>query len=443
MTSETTQLAPPASDIATEENGSAAIVANGKIADQEEANGKLAQHPAPAAAPPPVENKRASAAKTRKALAVFCFEGPDSPIGRYLSQIAAALASRQTPVHIFSRHPFDVSGQRISVHAVGDSSGGDLLDQVRAFNTRAAQAFLEQFPAQREEAALLGLEWSSVPALQQLQASRNLDTILALNSLERQRSDMGNELSRQIEEIELSGLRQAKAILVQETAVAEMATKCVPECASRLAGARQSFPLQDFETKIDPGKVKELYQIGPTDPTILFIGDLDERHGPDVLMKSVPAIIKNNPQTRFVFAGFGTLYWPLKVIARYLMLEQVVRVLGNLEGQPLRELIQAADIVAVPSRTQTEWWPVLAAWAARRPVVATHDMAHGLKLQHEHNSMLIYPHESSCVWGIERLLFHWDLAAAIAANGRQLLEQRFAWDSVAEQIEELMSPPRT
>src|SRR5262249_1435164 len=159
-----------------------------------------------------------------------------------------------------------------------------------------------------------------------------------------------------------------------------------------------------------------------TDPTILFIGDLDERHGPDVLMKAVPAIIKNHPQARFVFVGYGTLYWPLRVIARYLMLEPVVRVLGNVDCQPLRHLIQAADIVAVPSRTQTEWWPILAAWAARRPVVATHDMARALNLQHEQNSMLIYPHESSCVWGIERLLFNWDLAAAIGTGGRALLE---------------------
>src|SRR5262249_40243701 len=151
-----------------------------------------------------------------------------------------------------------------------------------------------------------------------------------------------------------------------------------------------------------------------TDPTVLYIGDFDERHGPDVLMKAVPALIKNHPQVRLIFVGDGKEFWPMRVIARYLCLEHAVRLIGDLRGRPLHELIQAADIIAVPSRVHTEWWPILAGWAAQKPVVTTHTMAGPLQLQHEVNSVLAYPHDSSLVWGIERLLFNWDLAHQIA-----------------------------
>jgi glycosyltransferase involved in cell wall biosynthesis len=107
------------------------------------------------------------------------------------------------------------------------------------------------------------------------------------------------------------------------------------------------------------------------------------------------------------------------------------------KGQALFELIQAADIIAIPSRESTPWWPILAAWAARRPVVATHEAA-SLLLEHEQESVLVYPNEGSFVWGIERLLFDLDFGRAIARRGHQKLHERFGEKIIAEQIEGLM-----
>jgi glycosyltransferase involved in cell wall biosynthesis len=103
------------------------------------------------------------------------------------------------------------------------------------------------------------------------------------------------------------------------------------------------------------------------------------------------------------------------------------------------ELIQAADIVAVPSREATPWWPILAGWAARRPVLATHDAAKTL-LEHEQDSVLVYPSENSVVWGVERLLYDPELGKAISQAGRKKLDSRFGWNALAEQVEELFAP---
>jgi glycosyltransferase involved in cell wall biosynthesis len=99
--------------------------------------------------------------------------------------------------------------------------------------------------------------------------------------------------------------------------------------------------------------------------------------------------------------------------------------------------VQAADVVVVPSRESTPWWPVLAAWAANRPVVATHEAARGL-VEHGKDSVLCYPNENSCVWGIERILYDPDFARALGARGREKLERRFGWACVADQVVELM-----
>jgi glycosyltransferase involved in cell wall biosynthesis len=372
-------------------------------------------------------------------VALFCYEEAGSGVGQFVGRLAGALARRRIAVHVFARHAFDL-GTGVAVHAVGECSGADLPEQVQEFTRRAGNVFLDRFQAASAPITLLGCEWSSVPALTLLRGLKGLDAVLCLHSLERQRSDLSSPVSRRIEEMELSGLREAKTVLFREPATAEVAKYWVPECADRIACLRQPFAVERFRTNVDPGTVKARYQAGPVDPTILFVGDLDERYGPDLLVKALPGVLKNHAQARLIVAGDGGLYWPLRVYARYLLLEHAVRLPGSVEGKAADELIQAADVVVVPSRQDTPWWPILAAWAARRPVVATHPAAPGL-LEHERDSVLVYPSENSLVWGIERVLFDPELGRALGQRGSEKLEERFGWNSVAAQVEELMRVP--
>jgi glycosyltransferase involved in cell wall biosynthesis len=375
---------------------------------------------------------------TRPALAVFCFGEPDSATGRFVANLAGPLASRGTAVHLFTRTPWDLDAAGGTVHAVGEAEDGGLIDRVQEFTHRACNAFLRHFRDASVPITLMGCEWSAVPTLSILRGIKDLNSILSLQSLERQRSDMTSELSQAIEAIELTGLREARTVLVHDPAVGEVARYWVPECADRTVCVRSPFPFERFNRGIDPGAVKARYQVGPIDPTIVYVGDLGERYGPDLLIKSMPAVLKNHPQARLIIVGDGDQYWPLRVYARYLLLEHAVRLPGHVGGDAVDELIEAADVVAVPSRVATPWWPILASWAARRPVVASQDAAPGL-LEHEKDSVLIYPNVSSCVWGIERVLFDADFGARIGARGREKLAERYGWGIVAAQVEELMA----
>jgi glycosyltransferase involved in cell wall biosynthesis len=369
-------------------------------------------------------------------LAMFCFEEPASSVGRFVYRLAAALAARDTNVHVFCRKAFPQDAG-VTVHVLGELVEGELLDQVQEFTRRACNAFLREFPNGQAGVTVMGFEWSSVQALSILRGIKDLDMLLSFHSLERQRSDLTSEISQKIEEIELSGLREAKIVLVQETATAAIAKACVPECADRIVPFLEMFPVEPFSAELDPGEVKARYQVGPIDPTILFIGDLSDRYGPDLLIKAMPAILKNHPQARLVIVGEGDLYWPLRVYTRYLLLEHAVRLVGHVSGQALAELVQAADIVAVPSRDATPWWQIQAAWAAGRPVAATHAAAPGL-VEHEQDAVLFYPSENSIVWGVERILYAPELAVKMAENGRKKLDERFGWNALATQVESLM-----
>ncbi len=388
--------------------------------------------------PRPIQEDQQERPETRPALAVFCYEDPESVVGRFVTRLASALTRRDIAVHVFSRRDFALDALGVASHALGGDEGDDLVSPVQEFAGRACNAFLKLFPGGCGNVTLMGLEWSAIPVLALLQGLKNLNVILSLHSLERQRSDLTSDVSQQIEAIEQAGLRAAKAILVHDPVTAAVAQAAVPECAERLTPVRDIFPAHLFETPLDPGEVKARYQIGPIDPTIVFLGDLSERYGPDLLVKAMPGILKNHPQARLVVAGAGDLYWPLRVYSRYLLLEHAVRLPGSVEGQAACELLQAADVVVVPSRESTSWWPIQAAWAARRPVVATHPLAPGL-LEHEGDAVLCYPSENSLVWGVERVLFDAELRQRLGEKGSLKLNDQFGWGQVAAQVEALMS----
>ncbi len=385
---------------------------------------------------PPAEGDAAD--DGRPALALLCYEDPGSTVGQFVGKLAAALARRQLAVHVFSRRGLDADARGVFVHVLGDCGGDYLPAQVQEFTHRASNAFLQYFQVAPRSVTLMGFEWATIPTLSLLHGIKQVDTILSLHSLERQRSDLADEASKRIDEIEQTGLREATALLLHDSATGELAESCVPGCGARVVHARKRFPVEQFAAVIDPGAVKARYQIGPVDPTILYVGDLDDRYGPELLLKAMPGILKNHNQARLVVVGDGANFWRLRVFARYMLLEHAVRLPGNVEGQALNELIQAADVVAVPSRETTPWWPFLAAWAAKRPVVATHNAAPAM-LEHDKNSVLCYPSENSLVWGIERVLYDPEMGRTIAQNGHDKLEEHFGWNSLAVQVQEMIA----
>jgi glycosyltransferase involved in cell wall biosynthesis len=380
----------------------------------------------PEAAPSPATPPKAP-------IALFCYEGPETQVGDHVARLAAALGKRHRDVHLFSRVRF-AKQDGVTVHATGGNHG-DLLAGVEEYTRRACSAYLQQFPGAK--VPLIGHEWSSVPAIAALREHTGGDVLLSLHSLERQRSDLSSDVSRRIAQLEQNGIHEARSILLHNAEANEVLKYWIPDCQPRVVRGREAFPVAKFNAPINRDAVKGHYQVGPVDPLILFIGDLDERHGADVVMKSIPAVLKNHAGAHFVFVGDGSLLWPLRVWARYLLLEHRVRFAGSVEGQDVYDLIQASDVVVVPSREPTEWWPFQAAWAARRPAVVSHAFK-AASLEHQKDCVLIYPHESSCVWGIERVLFDAALRDQLALGGAEKLDERFGWNGLAEQIEKLM-----
>ncbi|MGA1842362.1 MAG: glycosyltransferase family 4 protein [bacterium] len=195
----------------------------------------------------------------------------------------------------------------------------------------------------------------------------------------------------------------------------------------------KEFDWLDYQWVKDSGEVKKKYNIWPLDPLILFVGELNNDYGPDIIADAIPVLLKNNPQVRFLFVGCGELEWPIRIRAHYLLFEHAILLVGHKEGRDLQELFQAADIIVIPNRVKTFPYQVLAAWSAKKPVVATNEGSFGL-IKHMENGILVYDNPNSIVWGIERILFDWDKGHEIAQKGWKELQEKYTWNAISKRL---------
>ncbi len=208
----------------------------------------------------------------------------------------------------------------------------------------------------------------------------------------------------------------------------------IPE--GRVALIYNGFSYRDFKGISDPGAIKRRYGVGPLDPLILFVGELSEANGPDILIKAIPTLLERYPDLRFMFVGDGDFMWFLRIYAHYFYIEYAVRFLGHKEGKELHELFQASDIVVIPSRKVSTAYQILAAWSSKKPVVATYEGSFGL-INHGNDGIMVQDNPDSIRWGIEKIVSDWEYGHLIANNGWKRIRSTFSWSAVAGKVEKV------
>lgn len=113
-----------------------------------------------------------------------------------------------------------------------------------------------------------------------------------------------------------------------------------------------------------PASVRAALDTPDRAPLILALGRLHHNKAFDTLLAALAAV----PAAYLWLAGEGTLRGDLEALAHRLGIASRVRFLGWREDGAA--LMQAADLVAVPSRQEPLGNVVLEAWAQKRPVIA-------------------------------------------------------------------------
>ena len=359
----------------------------------------------------------------------------------HVTELAAALDRREHEVHVFTRQGQSQPGydciDGVHYHRCPFALTTNFVDEIN----NMCRAFVHAVLAVEDTVGRFDVvhahDWLASNAAVWVKEGRGRRAVLTMHSTEYGRNGnrfLGGQAAR-VQDHERHGTYCAdRVITVSNQLKAEIRWLYeVPDWKVQTIYNGVSTP--QFDYAVDAGEVKRRYAIGPLDPMILFVGRMVVQKGPDILVRTMPSILRHYPHAKFVFVGDGHMKEDVCRIGHQLGVAHAMRVLGVVRGRELTNLFKACDVVAVPSRNEPFGIVILEGWSAHKPVVSTKRGGPAEFVWHGVNGLHVDDTPESVAWGLGTLIADHDRCRWMGRNGRATVDAAFSWDSIAEQTE--------
>ncbi len=376
-------------------------------------------------------------------IAMFTWESLHSVsvggVGVHVTELAAALERKGHEVHVFTRSSDGWSGWKnidgVYYHYCPFDLHHNFVDEINNMCRSMVHRFFDVENYSGRFDIIHAHDWLTSNAAVWIKEGRQKRMILTIHSTEYGRcgNKFYNSTSERIREHERHGTFCAdKVITVSNALRGEIAWIYeVPDW--KVATIYNGVNPEHFDGWINPADIRTQIHVGPMDPMVLFVGRMSVQKGPDILVEAIPMVLHYYGHAKFVFVGDGDQKDHCERLAWSKGIAHAVRFLGYQNGEYLKNLYKACDVVAVPSRNEPFGIVVLEAWSAGKPVVATMNGGPSEFVWHGVNGYTIYDHPESVAWGIGTMLEDFDRARWMGENGRNAAGTAFKWDTIAEQ----------
>lgn len=189
--------------------------------------------------------------------------------------------------------------------------------------------------------------------------------------------------------------------------------------------------LGEFNKRDLAGDFRRRYNLGGA-PTALFMGRLQTRKGVDVLIKAFKAVDMEDSRLLIVGPDEGMLP-ALEALAGG---DPRVLFAGYLDGDARLGALAASDIFALPATGEGQPMAALEAMAAGLPVV----LSPGCNMDEAAAAgagFVVEPTVDAFAERLKALLSDEALRQEMGGRARQIAEARYAWNTVAERLEDL------
>lgn len=152
--------------------------------------------------------------------------------------------------------------------------------------------------------------------------------------------------------------------------------------------------INEFNINISKKEVRKKLGLSNDNNIILFLGHLSPHKGPEILLESLPLILKEIPQTEIIFIGKGILKEKLQNKAKKLQIEKKIKFLGEIWDNSTKSLyFRASDVFVLPSLSESFGIVNLEAMAFGIPIVASNVGGVPDLIQNDVNGYLFPPND--------------------------------------------------
>lgn len=346
----------------------------------------------------------------------------------YLAQELA----KNNEVHFFTRGNGDFSFNGVEYHGVRPE-GGNIIEYCSNMSHQMVQRFHEFDSSQFD--ILHFNDWHVTEALHLLQ-DRN--TIFTYHSTEYGRN--GNQHGSWWEYHEICGKEwYAGLVAKQVTTVSNVLREEVMNLYQVPDWKIEVFPNgvipEQFDVDLDQGRVKAELGIHPYAPTILFIGRMAVQKGPDLLIDALPRVKDEFWGMQVIMAGDGGMRPWLTQLAYERNLP--VRFPGYISDAEYVRLLNAADLVVIPSRNEPFGIVLPEAWSAGRAVVACDVGGLHENITSYQDGIKVPVSADHIAEGICQALRDTDRLHKFGRAGRSKVYREFKWEGIAQRMDNL------
>lgn len=183
-----------------------------------------------------------------------------------------------------------------------------------------------------------------------------------------------------------------------------------------------------FDLNTSPHKVRERY---PDSRLLVFHGSYNyppNKQAVESIVEFIaPHLNQNDDQFQFIIAGNGVPSFENN---------DSVQGLGFVDD--LEALLICADVAVVPLQegggTKLKMFDYM---SASLPIVTTETGAEGIELQHEESALIYKSPDEKFINGIVRLLKDRSLQTQLGDGARNIMEEKYTWESIGEQLDSL------
>lgn len=193
--------------------------------------------------------------------------------------------------------------------------------------------------------------------------------------------------------------------------------------------------LDEYDELPSKGKFKTKYNIHSDDKLILFLGRIHEIKGLDLLIKSFNKLSNDNVKLAIVGGDSGFKEELEKLIDNFDLNDKVIFP-GVLTGNDKREALIDCDIFVMPSKYESFTTSGLEAMACSKPLVLSENN-HICTWVKDNVGLICKYDEKDLAKCLETLLNDEELCNKFGKNGRQLIENKYDWNKVVDQIENI------
>jgi glycosyltransferase involved in cell wall biosynthesis len=183
----------------------------------------------------------------------------------------------------------------------------------------------------------------------------------------------------------------------------------------------------------------EIFNEGPfpPDPTILFLGHVMHHKGILVLLEAYRHVLQRLPGVKLVVAGTGSEMEVARALAASIAASDQISFVGRVRREDIPRVMQNCTLYCMPSYGEAFGLGALEAMACGRPVVGTDAGGLAHLISDEGGRKVGMGDAPALAEAMLEILSDPLLAQRMGAANRRLVEQRYAWPRVIDQLEEM------